>query len=190
MKWLIIVVIVLASVGASMWMLDAMNIIDLRDIALDALLRIPGFEERLETYRLGEEARQIIDRQARDAALLQAELAVARHELELEREALRREKDAVTKEWERLAAAQKELEAREARLLIEAQSAADFERLQRLYAQMRPRDVAPIIAELEDSVVARLLAGMAIDRAAAILAELPPDRAALLSAAIGGIPSP
>jgi len=187
MRWLLVCVLLLASLLTSAWMLDAMDVIDSKDIGTSALSRIPLLEEHLAVYRLGTQAQRIIDRQEREAALMQAELAAIRKDLELERASLERERIAIASERAELEQLRLELDQRAADLSSKDHTVADFDRLQRMYAQMRPRDVAPILAELDDTVVARLLAGMAIDRAAAILSELPPERAAVVSIAIGGI---
>jgi len=187
MKWPLVLLMLAASLAGSLWMLDAMDVIDVGGMAAASLERIPWFEERIAVYRLGEEAQVVIDRMSREIALLQAELAVARRDLERERAQLVSEREALDAQRAELEQRSRQLDAREASLELLARNVADLQRLQRVYAEMRPRDVVPILAELDDAVVARILAGMPSDRTAQILSEMPPDRAARLSKAIGGI---
>lgn len=187
MKWLLVALVLIASLAFSAWMLNAMHVIDVESLAIAGLERIPGFQDRLALYRLGGEADQIIDRQARELALLQAELAMARHDLALAQSSIDAEREALEAERAELDQLRRQLDAREASLSSQARNVADFQRLQQMYAEMRPRDVVPILSEFDDSIVARLLGGMANDRAAAILAEFPPERAARVSKAVGGI---
>lgn len=99
-------------------------------------------------------------------------LADAWAELERERAALAEERRQLEREWQGLYDA-REVEENIARLVT-------------LYEQMRPEQLAEVLAGLEDALVIQMLFQMDERRAAALLGALPADRAARLSRMVAG----
>ena len=62
-----------------------------------------------------------------------------------------------------------------------AQAAANYQRLARIFAAMKPDEAAPVLAKLDDAQLEGILLAMQGRNAAPILAEMDPERAASLS---------
>lgn len=186
-KWLLIILIVLASLVLSGAMLQAMGIIDVGGWIMTRLERHPAIQTHAAIYRLGLEAEQAI-------AETVAAVEVREAEIEEERAALEQERAELNEEWRRLERARIELDQRARQLdvykeSLDARAARldDLERLQSLYNTMRASDLIPILAELEDGTVARILAGMDDRKVAQVFAAMEPERAAALSRILGGV---
>lgn len=188
-KWSVIIALVVVAAVASVYMLDAMGVIDVGAMVIAALERNPTLEAHAAIYRRGLDV---------ERTLLESrqELAQREQELEAERAALLGEARRLAEEWAALEQERalldqraRQLQALEENLKAWAARLDDFERLQSLYNSMRADDLLPILAELEDGTVARILAGMDDRKVAQVLAAMEPRRAASLSRLIGGVSS-
>lgn len=176
----------LAAVAAGAFV-QATGIFDLSGWAWQQITSVPGIEQVITTYRRGLESERYLDHERAALAAVQAELEKGLLALEAERARLERLERELTQRAAQLDRLQRELE-RQARALAEERKAAyDLARLQEVYAAMRPRELAPILAELDDEKVVLLLSGLDERGLAGVLAALPPERAARLSERISGI---
>lgn len=180
-KWFGVIVFVVAALVAAGYMLQAMGLVDLSDTFLRALEATPALQEHVAVYRLGLEASRALERDRRDMIALRAEILREREAIEAERALLAEERaslDAYRAELEQRA---RQLDVRQSTLDAQAARIADLRRLQEVYNEMRPKEVAAILAEMDDDFVVRLLDGMDEDQVARTLAEMDPARAARLS---------
>jgi len=180
-KWLGVIVFVVAAMVAAGYMLQAMGMVDLGDAFLSALEATPAFREHVAVYRLGLEASRTLERDRRDMLALRAELLREREAIQAERALLAQERaflDAYRAELDQRA---RQLDVRQSTLDAQATRIADLQRLQEVYNGMRPKEVAAILAEMDDDFVVRILDGMDENQVARTLAEMEPARAARLS---------
>lgn len=177
--WLLVAV----AMGA---FLQATGIFDLSGWAWKQVMSVPAIDRAVTTYRRGLEAEWYLASERAELAVVQAELEQGLLALEMERSRLERLERELTRRAAELERLQEEL-GRQARALEEERrSAYDLVRLQEVYATMRPRELAPILAELDDEKVILLLGRLDERGLAGVLAALPPDRAARLSERISG----
>lgn len=186
MRKVAVVVLVLAACGFSVWALQAMGVVDFTGVVLNRLQRVPAFADHVAIYRLGlsrnVEIEQALAELEKELSMAEAErlrleserkaLVDAWAELERERAALAEERRQLEREWQGLYDA-REVEENIARLVT-------------LYEQMRPEQLAEVLAGLEDALVIQMLFQMDERRAAALLGALPADRAARLSRMVAG----
>lgn len=189
LKWLLAVTILSGSLLASALMLQGMGIVDVKGMIMARLDAVPAVKSYVDVYKLGLEAERQIDRERREVSLLKAEMVRARRQLEAQKASIEQEKKDLETARSQLEQRERQLAVKEKRIKDQTQNITDFERLQALYNDIRPRDLVPILSELDDTVVARLVGGMEERRAADVLAELPADRAARISKLMGGISS-
>lgn len=185
-KFVLVTFLVITVAVGSVWALSAMGVVDLEAFVFNQLESIPAFADHAAIYRLGRirnaTLRDMEEALARERELLERErvaLSAERRELEKEWERVRREYESIAKEREQL--------EYEWQALYEARSLEqNIDRLIGLYEQMRPEQLALLVAEMDDVLVIRLLLEMDERQASALLARMDPERAGRLSRMIAG----
>lgn len=189
LKWLGVIIFVIAALVAAGYMLQSMGLVDLNGAVLNALEATPALREHAAVYRLGLEAERTLERDRRDMIILRAELMREKEALDSERALLEVERASLDAYRAELDQRARQLDVRQGTLDAQAARIADLRRLQGLYNEMRPKEVVAILSEMDDDFVARILEGMDDDQVADTLAEMEPSRAARLSRILAGASS-
>jgi flagellar motility protein MotE (MotC chaperone) len=184
MKKLIVILVVIICLTVSIWMIDAMGLIDLKGAILNTLADVSVFSHHVEIYRLGQKRAEEID-QIKAGMEQQTRLLVAEKEqylliqVELEKEWKRIEKevDQLNQEWKRLASERAVLES-----IKEKENAV--KELLSVIELMKPKEIAAMAEELDDALLIKILFSIDERVASQVMAGIDPARAANLTAII------
>jgi len=187
LRWPTVIAILLVALVVTGVVLEQTHVYPVGDLVLRLAARIPGLEDEVATYRLGEERSEAFMQRAAELAAWEAELARQAEVLEAERARLAEEAAALERQAQELARREEALQDQAAQLGAQVVQAARSERLYAIFGAMRPRDAARLAAELPPEEAARMLLTLSERDAAAILAEMETERAAQLSRLLVGL---
>lgn len=182
----LVLVILLGLGGSAVYMLDRMELIDVRGYVLERMHAVPAYADHAAVYQLGLERRADVEAHLAslererlaweeaeyNLAEREAALEVATRALENERLQLEKEREALQREWEAL---------QERHILDD-----NLDRLVGFYEQMSPEDVAAIADEISDTLLIRILLAMTDRKGASLLSHLDAERAAKISRTMTG----
>lgn len=166
-RWLLAIVAVIIAVITAGIAFTLTGVIQPQDMLIEYAATSQAFGPYVETYRIGEESQDWLNKQ--------------QEQLDIERAALEAERSSLAAEGLRLAELESKLKRQEQELIDRQNEQLSINRLAQMYTAMRPEEATRILELMDEDLLLAILQAMDVDDAAIILATLPAQLAASLS---------